>query len=84
MNQAGLEPAPEREKRGTWAEFPRTHWEVLGAADFFTVERWKWGELVRYPVLFVIRPSGRPVHVAGIVVRMCPIAWTGFRASAAI
>ena len=62
-----MEPAPEREKTGTWAEFLRTHWEVLGAADFFTVELWKWGGLVRYHVLFVIRLSSRKVHIAGIV-----------------
>ena len=67
MKQAGLEPAPERERGGTWAAFLRTHWEVLGAADFFTVELWKWGGLVRYHVLFVIRLSSRKVHIAGIV-----------------
>jgi putative transposase len=67
LKQAGLEPAPERDKTGTWAEFLRTHWEVLGAADFFTVELWKWGGLVRYHVLFVIRLSSRTVHIAGIV-----------------
>ena len=67
LKQAGLEPAPERERKGTWAEFLRTHWEVLGATDFFTVELWKWGGLVRYHVLFVIRLSSRTVHIAGIV-----------------
>ena len=45
----------------------KTHWEVLGATDFFTVELWSLGGLVRYHVLFVIRLSSRTVHIAGIV-----------------
>jgi len=24
----------------TWKEFLRTHWDVLAATDFFTVELW--------------------------------------------
>ena len=67
LKQAGLEPAPERERKGTWAEFLKTHWEVLGATDFFTVELWNLGGLVRYHVLFVIRLSSRKVHIAGII-----------------
>ena len=67
LKQAGLEPAPERERGGTWAEFLRTHWDVLGATDFFTVEVWRLGGLVRYHVLFVIRLSSRRVHLAGII-----------------
>jgi len=67
LKLAGMEPAPERQEKGRWAEFLRTHWEVLGATDFFTVELWKWGGLVRYHVLFVIRLSSHTVHIAGIV-----------------
>ena len=59
LKQAGLEPAPERERGGTWAEFLSTLWEVLGATDCFTVEVWRLGGLVRYHVLFVIRLSSR-------------------------
>lgn len=65
--QAGMEPAPERGKKGTWAEVLRTHWEVMGATDFFTVEVWNLGGLVRYHVLFAIRLSSRKVQIAGIV-----------------
>src|SRR5712691_2736461 len=32
LRQHGLEPAPERQKRTTWQEFLRSHWEVLAAA----------------------------------------------------
>ena len=67
LKQSGMEPAPERDKKRTWGEFLRTHWEVLGATDFFTVEVWTIGGLVRYHVLFVIRLSSRKVTIAGII-----------------
>jgi putative transposase len=40
LKGSGMEPAPEQERKTTWAEFLKTHWEVLGATDFFTVEVW--------------------------------------------
>jgi hypothetical protein len=40
LKAAGVDPAPDRQKRTTWKEFLRAHWEVLAAADFFTVEVW--------------------------------------------
>ena len=67
LKQSGMEPAPERNKKRTWGEFLRTHWEVMGATDFFTVEVWTLGGLVRYHVLFVIRLSSRKVNIAGII-----------------
>src|SRR5262249_32414717 len=62
----GLEPAPERQKRMTWLEFLKAHWEVLAAADFFTVEVWTARGLTRYAVLFVIELATRRVQIAGI------------------
>ncbi len=38
LRTAGLDPAPERMNRTSWKEFLRTHWRVLAATDFFTVE----------------------------------------------
>ncbi|MFT5106096.1 MAG: putative transposase [Pseudoalteromonas tetraodonis] len=67
LKRAGMEPAPERERKTTWAQFLKMHWEVLGATDFFTVEVWTLRGLVRYHVLFVIRLSTRKVNIAGIV-----------------
>ena len=67
LKKAGMEPAPGRGKGTSWAEFLRVHWEVLGAADFFTVELWCWGRLTRYHVFFVIRLATRKVHIAGII-----------------
>jgi putative transposase len=62
----GLEPAPERVKKTTWAEFLKTHWDVLAAADFFTVEVWTGLGLTRFAVLFLIDLSTRRVEIAGI------------------
>ena len=67
LKEAGVDPAPDRQKRTTWKEFLRTHWDVLAAADFFSVEVWTALGLVRYHVFFVIRLSTREVHIAGII-----------------
>ena len=67
LKAAGVDPAPERQKRTTWKEFLRTHWDVLAAADFFSTEVWTAVGLVRYHVFFVIRLATREVHFAGII-----------------
>ena len=33
-----MEPAPERERKTTWKEFLTQHWDLIVAADFFTIE----------------------------------------------
>ena len=55
LKKAGIEPAPERRRGMGWAEFLRSHWNVLAATDFFTAEVWTARGLIRYRVLFVIR-----------------------------
>ena len=60
----GIEPAPER--KTTWKEFLNTHWRLLAATDFFTVEVWSPTGLVRFYVLFVIDLATRRVKIAGI------------------
>jgi transposase InsO family protein len=67
LKRHGIEPAPERQKRTTLQEFLRAYWEVLAAADFFTVEVWTGAGLTRYAVLFVIELATRRVEIAGIV-----------------
>ena len=67
MKAAGLEPSPQRRKGLTWKEFLKTHWQVLAATDFFTVELWTAAGLIRYNILFVIRLATREVQLAGIV-----------------
>jgi hypothetical protein len=36
----GIELAPERERKTTWKEFLTQHWDLIVAADFFTIEAW--------------------------------------------
>ena len=62
----GLEPAPERKKRRTWREFLAAHWDVLAAADFFTIEVWTPRGLTRFTVLVLIHLASRRVQIAGI------------------
>ena len=45
----------------------KTHWDVLAATDFFTVDVWSGLGLTRFAVLFVIELSTRRVEIAGIV-----------------
>jgi transposase InsO family protein len=66
LKQHGLEPARERSRKTTWKEFLARHWEVLVAADFFTVEVWTSRGLRRYVVLFLIDLSTRRVEIAGV------------------
>ena len=66
LADAGIEPAPERSKRTTWATFLKAHWGAIAAMDFFTVEVLTMHGLVRYSVLFVIDRETRFVHLAGI------------------
>ena len=42
------------------------HWDLIVAADFFTVEAWTRRGLQRFIVLFVIELSTRKVEIAGI------------------
>jgi putative transposase len=48
----GIEPAPERERKTTWKEFLTQHWELIVAADFFTIEAWTRRGLERFVILF--------------------------------
>ena len=66
LREHGLEPAPDRLKKTTWSEFLKTQWDVLTAADFFTVDVWTSQGLTRFAVLFVIDLSTRRIHIAGI------------------
>lgn len=66
LSEHGIEPAPERGKKMTWAEFLRAHWGVLAAADFFTVEVWGIRGLVTFYVFFVIELATRRIEIAGI------------------
>jgi len=65
----GIDPAPERQKRTSWSNFLKTHWDVMAATDFFTVEVWSRNGLVTYYILFVIQLSSRAVNITGITTK---------------
>jgi putative transposase len=54
-------------KKTTWTEFLKTHWDVLAATDFFTIDVWTGRGLTRFAVLFIIELATRRVEIAGIV-----------------
>jgi len=66
LQRHGLEPAPERGRKTTWKEFLSRHWELIVAADFFTVEVWTRRGLQRFMVLFFLELSSRRVEIAGV------------------
>src|ERR1039458_3235632 len=66
LERHGIEPAPERSRKTTWKEFLSRHWELIVAADFFTVEVWTRRGLQRFMVLFFIELATRRVEIAGI------------------
>src|SRR5262245_1640600 len=66
LKDHGIEPAPERGTKTPWKTVLAAHWDVLAAADFFTVEVLTMAGLVRYVVLFVMRLKTRSVEIVGI------------------
>src|SRR3954465_1395888 len=66
LKRHGMEPAPERNRKTTWKEFLAQHWELIVAADFFTVEVWTRKGLQRFIILFFLDFSTRQVEIAGI------------------
>jgi transposase InsO family protein len=66
LKRNGIEPAPERIRKTTWKEFLAQHWEMIVAADFFTIEVWTAKGLQRFLVLFFIELSSRRVEIGGI------------------
>ncbi len=66
LERHGIEPATERSRKTTWKEFLARHWELIVAADFFTVEVWTMRGLQRFMVLFFIELSTRKVEIGGM------------------
>jgi putative transposase len=69
LKQHGVEPAPDRKRQTTWKTFIQSHWDVLAAIDFTTIEVWTKGGLVTYHLLFVMELVTRRVHFAGCTPR---------------
>jgi putative transposase len=66
LAEAGIDPAPERNRNRTWKHFLRSHWQTLYACDFFSVEVLGVFGTIRYMVFFVIEVKSRAVEIAGI------------------
>jgi putative transposase len=66
LERHAIEPAPERSRKTTWKKFLTRHWELIVAADFFTIEVWTRRGLQRFMVLFLLELSTRKVEIAGI------------------
>ena len=60
----GIEPAPI-ETTGSWATFLKSHWDVMAAIDFTSVEVWTKSGLVTFYLLFVMELKTRRVHFTG-------------------
>lgn len=62
IKRHGMEPEPERNRKTIWAEFLSRRWELIVAADFFTVEVWTRSGLTSLLVLFLIDLSSSVRH----------------------
>jgi hypothetical protein len=85
LREHGLDSAPERLKKTTWAEFLQTHWDVISATDFFAVDIWtgrgqgfgkRHGEQ-RIPVvnltIFTLRAERRMYYTASDGLDLSPL-----------
>jgi transposase InsO family protein len=66
LKRNGIEPAPKRSRKTSWKEFLTQHWDMIVAADFFTIEVWTARGLQCFIVLFFIELSSRRVEIGGI------------------
>jgi putative transposase len=66
LKEQGIEPAPVRGKRVSWATFIKAHLGAIVGADFFTVEVVSMFGLIRYHVFFLIDIATRKVEIGGI------------------
>ncbi len=62
----GYDPEPDLTVRSTWHEFIQSHWDVMSACDFFTIELLVGPRLIRCTVFFVIELASRKVSCAPI------------------
>jgi len=64
LKEHGIEPSGDRKRQTTWKTFIKSHWDVLAAIDFTTIEVWTNRGLVTYYLLFVMELATRRVHMA--------------------
>ena len=68
LKEHGMEPVPQRRRQTTWHTFLKSHWDVLAAVDFTTIEVWTKNGLITFYVLVVMEVATRRVHFAGATV----------------
>jgi len=62
----GYDPEPDLTSKSTWHEFVKSHWEVLAACDFFTIELLVERKLIRCTVFFVMELCTRRIFFAPV------------------
>ena len=62
----GFDPEPDLTVKSTWREFLKSHWDVLTACDFFTIELLVGRRLIRCTLFFVMELCTRKVFFAPI------------------
>jgi len=62
----GYDPEPDLTAKSTWHELIRSHWDVLSACDFFTIELLVGRKLIRCTVFFVTELCTRKVFFASV------------------
>ncbi|MGD8787326.1 MAG: integrase core domain-containing protein [Phycisphaerales bacterium] len=56
---------PEPDAKPTWIQFIKSHWNVMAACDFFSVELLVKGRLIRCMVFFAMELATRKVRILG-------------------
>ena len=64
LREQGIDAAPIRGRRMSWATFIKAHLGAIVAADFFTVESVSWIGLIRNHVLFLLDIASRKAEIA--------------------
>ena len=62
----GYDPEPDLTSQSTWHEFIKSHWDVLAACDFFTIELLVERKLIRCTVFFVMELCTRRIFFAPV------------------
>ena len=62
----GYDPEPDLTSKSTWHEFIKSHWDVLAACDFFTIELLVERKLIRCTVFFVMELCTRRIFFAPV------------------
>jgi transposase InsO family protein len=75
LERHGIERAPARSRKTTWKEFLSRHWELIVAADFFTIEVWTRRGLQRFTILFFIELATRGSNWEGSLGRRTDCGW---------